>query len=465
MRQDLGFGSAAASRRQPVLPPYPQGPHSSGGHLPPPGFLGTPQPGNQQTGGQRPPLMRDRQVGWIAGVAAGIAQHLNWPVWLVRVCFLGLTMASFVGLAVYGGLWILMPTPAPQPQAPGLTAATHANMRSRPLRQRPTPAALFTACLMVAVGLVMLVQNVGLGVKSVWFWPLVLSAAGVTLVWRQTDLPRTSSSNNLPRWLSPLVTSRGWGGAVRVAIGLAMVGCALVLVMLARIGLSQLPTVLAVAAMVLAGVLVLAAPWLHSYQRQLDQAYHEKLAAEMRADMAAHLHDSVLQTLALIQRQASDPKAVATLARRQERELRTWLYGDMPTAATLKTALSEVGAEVENETGVAVEVVCVGDIALNSALEALVRAAREAMMNAAKHSQCDLVDVFAEVEQLDDGGHQVQVFVRDRGVGFDTGKIAEDRQGVRGSIIGRMERHGGHAAIRSAPGAGTEVRLEMRVNE
>jgi len=172
--------------------------------------------------------------------------------------------------------------------------------------------------------------------------------------------------------------------------------------------------------------------------------------------MAAHLHDSVLQTLALIQRQADDPKAVQQLARRQERELRTWLYGDELSELTLKAALTAAAAEVEDERGIPVEIIVVGDCETSDSVQALVRAARETMVNAAKHSGADKIDVYAEVDE-----DCVEVFIRDRGKGFDMDAVSEDRMGVRGSIIDRMARHGGTAQIRSTPGDGAEVRLEI----
>jgi two-component system sensor kinase len=173
--------------------------------------------------------------------------------------------------------------------------------------------------------------------------------------------------------------------------------------------------------------------------------------------MAAHLHDSVLQTLALIQRQADDPVAVASLARRQERELRTWLYGEETRAQTLKGALEQLRADVEERFPIAVEVICVGDMDLDEAATALMQATGEAVTNAAKHSGASRVDVFAEVDP-----EQVEVFIRDRGCGFDEATIRQDRMGVKESIRARMERHGGTARIRTASGEGTEVRLELR---
>lgn len=203
--------------------------------------------------------------------------------------------------------------------------------------------------------------------------------------------------------------------------------------------------VLAVAVLLLA-----AAPWIVRVRRSLAAAREEAMLADARADMAAHLHDSVLQTLALIQRQASDPKAVASLARRQERELRSWLYGETTEAATVKAALTAAAAEVEDDHGVDVEIVVVGDRDLDAESRSLVQAAREAMVNAAKHAGVDKVDVYAELE--DD---HLEVFVRDRGRGFVLADIPADRMGVRGSIIERLRRAGGNATIRTAPDEGT----------
>jgi len=174
--------------------------------------------------------------------------------------------------------------------------------------------------------------------------------------------------------------------------------------------------------------------------------------------MAAHLHDSVLQTLALIQKRAEDPREVAGLARRQERELRHWLLGGPePTGQeTMAGALERAAAEVEELHRVPIEVVTVGDGPLDGRLEAIVAAAREAMTNAAKFAGSERVDLYAEVQP-----DRVGVFVRDRGVGFDLQAIPPDRRGVRDSIIGRMERHRGSAAVHSTPGQGTEIELEM----
>jgi len=204
----------------------------------------------------------------------------------------------------------------------------------------------------------------------------------------------------------------------------------------------------------------LVAPWFMGLGRSLSFERAARIREQERAELAAHLHDSVLQTLALIQKRAGDPREVAGLARRQERELRSWLLerpgrGEQDSIAT---ALERAAVEVEELHRVPVEVVTVGDGPLTDRLEAMVGAAREAMTNAAKFASSERVDLYAEVEP-----ERVEVFVRDRGVGFDPQAIPADRRGVRDSIVARMERHDGRAAVHSAPGAGTEVELVMEL--
>ncbi len=244
---------------------------------------------------------------------------------------------------------------------------------------------------------------------------------------------------------------------VWILVGLLCLAASIALTLAAVAGLGEFGRLLLMLALSVVALALAAAPWLLRVRRSLEVAREEKLLADARADMAAHLHDSVLQTLALIQRQASDPKAVASLARRQERELRSWLYGETADETTLRAALDEVAADVENIHGVPVELVTVGDCDLDADLTALVRATREAVVNAAKHSGAPQVDVYAEVDDA-----LVEVFVRDRGQGFDLDAVPEDRLGIRRSIVDRLQRSGGGATIRSAPGEGTEVKLEMR---
>jgi signal transduction histidine kinase len=213
----------------------------------------------------------------------------------------------------------------------------------------------------------------------------------------------------------------------------------------------------ALAAIVVAVALaVIFAPWIIRLARSLTQERSERIRSQERAEVAAHLHDSVLQTLALVQKRADDPRAVAQLARRQERELRSWLFDrTQGEEGNLRAALEHAAAEVEEQHGANVDVVAVGDRPLDDRTSALVAAAREAMVNAARHGG-GTVSVYAEA---DDG--RAQVFVRDRGAGFDPATVPPDRKGIQESIVGRMERHGGHATIHAQPGQGTEVELTL----
>jgi signal transduction histidine kinase len=203
---------------------------------------------------------------------------------------------------------------------------------------------------------------------------------------------------------------------------------------------------------------VIFAPWVVRLVRSLTEERAERIRSQERAEVAAHLHDSVLQTLAMVQRRSGDPAEVASLARRQERELRAWLAGRPAPGqgGRLTSALEVAAAEVEERHGVPVEVVVVGDRELDQAHEAVVAAAREAMTNAAKFGGGSGVDVYAE----SDGG-RTQVFVRDRGPGFDPEAVPADRRGLRESIVGRMERNGGRARVTSSPGSGTEVEIVL----
>jgi signal transduction histidine kinase len=216
------------------------------------------------------------------------------------------------------------------------------------------------------------------------------------------------------------------------------------------------------AALVVAAAVIVFGPWWLSLVRDLIAERQARVRAEERAQMATHVHDSVLQTLALIQRSSDDPQNVVRLARAQERELRAWLFEGHPPgviseeANLLGEGVSLLQRQVEADHGIAVQVVVVGDCELDEALRALLDAAREATVNAAKWSGADQVSVFAEVEP-----DTVQIYVRDRGQGFDRAAVPEDRQGIAQSIEARVARFGGDAVIRSAPGEGAEVQLRM----
>jgi signal transduction histidine kinase/phage shock protein PspC (stress-responsive transcriptional regulator) len=407
----------------------------------------------------KPRATRVAEGAWLGGVCTGLARHLGWPLMVVRIAFVALATFQFIGVIAYGALWLLLP-PDSTEKAPGLESASRAGLRDQSKPKRRIDWGMLLALIALGVGLLWIMQNTGLGISSQLFWPVAFACAGAALVWRQADSEqqkRWRAEAGGRAWLAPFVARGGWPALVRVIVGLGLVGAAFGIVIAQQGQISHLPEVMAMTMLALTGLAIVLAPWLHRSRSALNQARAEKVRADARADMAAHLHDSVLQTLAMIQRQAEDPKAVQQLARRQERELRNWLYDDELHEATLKAALTAAAAEVEDERGVPVELVTVGDCDTSDPIQALVRAAREAMVNAAKHSGADKIDVYAEVDE-----DSVEVFVRDRGNGFDAHAVAEDRMGVKGSIIDRMARHGGTATIRSAPGDGTEVRLEIK---
>lgn len=402
-----------------------------------------------------PELRRDPVGKAIAGVASGLATHLGLPIAWVRVAFIALAFLDGLGILLYAVLWLLVPAGS-RVESTGLEAATRRGMRPQ-TRAPAVDAGIIFSIGVLAVGIFWVLVTGGIWVPSRVFWPVVLGGVGVVVVWLQVDRTSEPSAGAAGNGVwARLTAGSGPASIGRLVGGLLLVGVGVSWILATQVGMDQLPQVLGAAALLLAGLLVVAAPWLYRTRRRLRSAEQDRMRAEARADMAAHLHDSVLQTLALIQRQSTEPAQVALLARRQERELRTWLYGEPASASTLRAALEDIRSEVEGNFTIVVEVVCVGDREIDDKLQALVQATREAVTNAAKHSGTERVDVFAEVTS-----EGVELFVRDRGEGFDPDLVRPDRMGVRESIRARMERHGGSARIRTAPGEGTEVTLEM----
>lgn len=401
-----------------------------------------------------PPRLRRPENGRVlAGVCAGLGAQLAVPVTSVRIAFVLLSLLGGLGVMLYAGLWLIAPSGVPDPpRPPGLEAASRQHRRdagrsSVPMSGEasgPAPG-LLAALALVGLGVVMLLDRF-VDTPGGAVWPLAVTAVGAAIVWRQAESREQSRAAMV----------------ARVVAGAALVALGLVLFLAGRGELGQLVDALIAVLVVLAGVTVVAGPWLLRLVRELQAERAERVRSQERADMAAHLHDSVLQTLAVIQRQADDPETVARLARSQERDLRRWLY-DEPVRAnhSVRSALEQVAADVEDAFGTPVEVVVVGDTALapGGGMDAVVAATREALTNAAKHSQAARIDLYAEVDHA-----CVEVFVRDRGVGFDPDGVAEDRRGVRGSIVERVERHGGSATVTSTPGSGTEVHLVATVD-
>ena len=383
----------------------------------------------------------------VGGVARGLAEHLAVDVFWVRVALVVSTWLSGLGLLVYAVLWRLLPQ------------AVDTDAHGPPQRTR-TDTLQTGGLLAVGFGVLLLLQQAGWGPGAQVLWPITIALVGVALVWRQADDAQrqrwTSGSPDVPV-VGVLLGTGGGAGLVRLVTGLVLIGIAASFFITATSGLSTLGPVLAAAGLAALGLALVLGPWISRLARDLAAERSERIRSQERVDVAAHLHDSVLQTLALLQRNADDPRAVARLARRQERELRDWLYaGDPAGGQTLRAVVLTAAAEVEERHDVTVEVVCVGDVPLDDSSRALVAAAGEAMVNAAKHAGVDTVDVYVEVTDV-----SVDVFVRDRGTGFDPDAVPEDRLGVRRSIMERMQRHGGTAEVRSAAGEGTEVRLRM----
>lgn len=340
----------------------------------------------------------------LAGVCAGIAQTLAVDATLVRLVFALLALAGGAGIVLYLALWAWA-------------------------RGRRTWIVVVLALLAGST----LLGALGLSDRSVI--GIALIAGGLALAWRQGGGFR------------PGAVLSYWG------LALAAVGA---VVLLAGNGA---PSTFLTPGAVAGALLLITGPWVWQLAVDRDAERLARIRSEERSDVAARVHDSVLQRLALIQRHAAEPTQVAALARRQERELRGWLYSDRPvgdTDASLVTALLVAAGDVEELHGVRVELASAGDCPVDDAVGAVVLAAREAMTNAAKFAGVDVIDVYAEVD--DD---EVAVFVRDRGAGFDRATVAGDRRGLAESIEARLERAGGRATIVTAPGEGTEIELRV----
>ena len=365
----------------------------------------------------------------------------------VRIALVVLLGFNGLGLMLYAAFWAVLPQQVPTGEEPA----------------RRNLAALVP---FAAIGLgVVVLQSLLFGdngVAGTAGWLIAVIAVGAGVIWHQSDPTRRGHwADNAAQtpWLAAVVAEsdrrsflfRFVGGGVLVATGIIGV----VAVYAPAGNLVSVINGILFALVGLLGVGVVVAPLLWRTFNQLRAEREGRIREQERAEVAAMIHDQVLHTLALIQRNSTDIKEVQRLARGQERSLRNWLY--KPAASPTErfaAALEEAAAEVEDTYAITVETVVVGDTDCDDRVAALVAAAREALVNAARHAGVQTVSLYAEVE-----ADELSVFVRDRGKGFDLDQVEESRHGVRGSIIGRMDRHGGRAQIRSAAGEGTEVRL------
>lgn len=397
--------------------------------------------------------MRRRRSGRaVAGVAGGLADHLGIAVLWVRVAFAVLAAFGGAGVMAYGLLWVFVP-----------------QTRNESKQNEVSPREKQQARGLLAMGIGLAVGVGALsGMLNGWVaGGIAVTLVGAALVWREAD------EQQRRRWKTSGVVRTVVGQGGRSALFRVLTGAVLVVtgiaVFLARsVALDQMQFALLAVLATLVGVAVLTVPFWLRLVRDLGEERTERIRTEERAEIAAHLHDSVLQTLALIQKQNDAPREVLRLARGQERQLRGWLYGpsgygggqaaDSGAAEPkgLSEAIARACGEVEDTFAIKVLHVVVGDCPLDERLTGMVYAAREATVNAAKHAGVGEVSVYAEVDQ-----DAVEIFVRDRGKGFDPSTVPEDRHGLADSIRGRMERGGGELRLRTGPGEGTEVHLRM----
>lgn len=389
-------------------------------------------------------LERPVQGRYVAGVCAGLAEHLGLTVRHVRLAFVLASIAGGAGVATYLFLWALTPQSRRGDLGPGAKPVAAGRPTNESLRN------LVVGVGLLLVGGVLLAQQQGVNLRLGVLIPLLTVAGGAVLAWSQLD------DTERGRWLVGGGEGRR-AGLVRLGIGIALAAIGVVALATQGRGFAGVWDVGIPAVAVLGGAALIAAPWGVRLWSDLRVEQAQRIRETERADIAAHLHDSVLQTLALIQRKADNPAEVTRLARAQERELRGWLYaGPRGSKASLASAVTEVAHEVEDVYGIPIELVVTGDRPLDVAGTALVRALREALLNAVRHGS---VPVSAYVEV---GSELVEAFVRDHGPGFDMDAIPRDRLGVRESIVGRMTRHGGSASVRRLEN-GTEVSLALPV--
>ncbi len=392
------------------------------------GFSGSADPQESQI------RLRRAQGGLLTGVSAGLARRFCVDTSLVRLAFVVLGLTG-VGLLAYVAAFVRM-----------------REVDTRELADNwPTETPKVVGLGLFTTGLMLLLHRLGLSVLSdSFFWPVLVVAAGFGVVSWQLSLERQQR-------LASAFQPDSRYGALRIAAGVVVVAVGIFAALAGEVSFSALGSSAFALVLILGGLAVVFGPWASILLNDVSNERRQRVRADERADLAAHLHDSVLQTLALIQR-TDDPSEAASLARRQERELRSWLYSRpesfVHSDVDLQSLFESAAADVEDRHSVPIELVVVGEVEVDDSVITLAKAAREAMVNASKFSGAPQISVFVEGE-----AGQVEVWVRDRGVGFDTDAIDPDRRGIRDSVRGRLARIGGEATITSTPGDGAEVYL------
>ncbi|HEY3871397.1 MAG TPA: PspC domain-containing protein [Actinocrinis sp.] len=386
----------------------------------------------------------------LGGVCRGLSVRLGVSVWLLRFAFGSFALLDGAGVLIYAALWLFMPlNVGGNVGESGRRADIHCALSSARIATKALPV----------LGAALLIGVEGNRTSEEWnvAAPFAAVAVGLAVLWRQAD------DYQRARWFA--VRDRpGPLDVARAAVGVLVVLGGVVWLLADGSSWAQTDRALQAALAVLAGAALIVAPFLLRIVRELAVERAERIRVQERSEMAALMHDSVLQTLSLIQHKSDDPSEMARLAHAQERDLRAWLYGGQPyggdaPAQTFAQAIKAVAAEVEDQHGVEFDVVTVGDTELDDPLRACVAATREAAVNAAKYADGAPISIYAEIDA--DGDRTMRIYVRDRGPGFDPEAVGEDRMGIRESIIGRTIRCGGRATVESAAGQGTEVRLEL----
>lgn len=377
----------------------------------------------------------------LLGVAGALATRFQLEPIAVRLAFFTLAVAGGWGVVLYFALWLLWRR-GQTVQAPSATPERSVTTRT-------------VGVILVMVGTLLILRGRSPGALDGVVWPMALVSSGLMLAWDQLIPARPAEPGHRTSEASTRRSAalRVGGGALLLAAGLGFLLATNVTINAARDA--------AIASLVVvAGLLLMLGPWVLRLAYDAGDERDRRIRADERAEVAAHLHDSVLQTLTLMQKQASDPEAMAMLARHQERELRRWLYGprqdDHDAPGDFVEELEAVVADVEDRHRVRIDAVTVGDTTVDTALQSVVAATREALVNAARFSGERQISLYVQVSE-----ETAEVFVRDRGHGFDRSTVPHDRAGIRESIEGRMRRAGGTGEVSSIPGTGTEVHLRL----
>jgi signal transduction histidine kinase len=362
---------------------------------------------------------------------------------VLRIGFVVSIALGGLGVLLYAAFWVFVPEASGEQRAP----------------ERSGLSVQLLAFAALAAAMLLLAQLLGFGASLLW--PAVAMIVGAAILWRQADESSRQRWRVIAGQQREAFSQQRAKSAARYLAGAALVLAGMASFLASHDAFPLARRAVLPAAVAVLGLALVVGPWLLRYWREATDERTARIREHERVELAGRIHDSMLQTLTLIQRRAGDPDEVRRLVRHSERELRDWLYRPARPAESLGAMVTAVCAEVEDEYDVAIDLVVVGELAVpdNAAtteIEPVVQAMGEAAVNAATHSGARTISVYVEV-----GAEAITIYVRDRGKGFDLSAIPEDRFGVRESLIARMQRHGGDAAIRSTKKTGTEVKLTL----